>query len=416
MPRRPAPRKRRLRTGTTPWAQGPKVDARSRATLTAGKADVVVIGAGISGACVAHSLTALGREVVVLDRDGPARGSTMASAALITFELDLPLHRLARRLGTRAAVHAWRQSIAAVDRLRQVVHRERLASGWEERESLYLAGDAYGHRALRAEASMRAASRIPGRFMTARRLRDEYGLDRTGALHATGVAVADPVRLTGALFNASTKLELISPVEVSTAVADRTGVILETTQGNLRANAAVFCTGYSLLPCLPQVGLSVDSTWAIASPPATGYPDWLDRTIVWEASDPYLYMRTTADGRLVAGGSDEESATKHGDPAVLSRKARRIASDAAQLLGTSPIPIEHCWSGAFGSSASGLPVIGPVPGLPGCFVVAGFGGNGITHAMLAGELLAAELSGHRLPHAQVYHPGSTDRSAAAVPG
>ena len=73
-----------------------------------------------------------------------------------------------------------------------------------------------------------------------------------------------------------------------------------------------------------------------------------------------------------------------------------------------------CWSGAFGASSSGLPVIGSVPGLPGCYVVAGFGGNGITHAMLAAQLLVAELQGTPLAHAELYRPASPDREAAAV--
>ena len=30
--------------------------------------------------------------------------------------------------------------------------------------------------------------------------------------------------------------------------------------------------------------------------------------LIWESSDPYLYLRTTADDRIICGGEDEESA------------------------------------------------------------------------------------------------------------
>jgi glycine/D-amino acid oxidase-like deaminating enzyme len=43
--------------------------------------------------------------------------------------------------------------------------------------------------------------------------------------------------------------------------------------------------------------------------------------------------------------------------------------------------------------------------------VAGFGGNGITHSMLAGELLAAQLNGAPLPFAHLYHPVNTPGDA-----
>ena len=34
-------------------------------------------------------------------------------------------------------------------------------------------------------------------------------------------------------------------------------------------------------------------------------PAWPDNALVWEASDPYLYMRATLDGRVIIGGADE---------------------------------------------------------------------------------------------------------------
>src|SRR5690606_8524856 len=207
----------------------------------------------------------------------------------------------------------------------------------------------------------------------------------------------DPVLLTSAIL-ASSKVPLHAPVEVRSVAPGRNGVMVETSQGDIRAGAVVFCTGYSLLPCLEVEGLSVDSTWAIATSPGTSYPAWLDQTIVWEASDPYLYLRTTADGRLLAGGRDESSAVRHQDAATLPRKANELAGDVSRLLGITRPTVDRSWSGAFGSSESGLPVIGPVPGLPGCHVVAGFGGNGITHAMLAARLLRARLGGSPFPH------------------
>jgi glycine/D-amino acid oxidase-like deaminating enzyme len=402
-----------MRTGATPWAGSLQSPGRAASPLN-GSADLVVVGAGISGACVAHAFARSGRRVLMLDRAGPARGSTMASTALITFELDLPLHRLARRIGTAAAVTAWRQSMDAVDRLRRVVVSERLDCEWAERDSLYLAGTSYGHRALRAEADMRKHHGIPGRFIPPAELRDRFGIDRTGGLFAKGVAVADPVLLTSSLLAACPNLEIRAPVEVRAATTNPRGVRVETDRGVLEAKTVVFCTGYALLPCLPQVGLSVDSTWAIASPARHAFPDWLARTIVWEGSDPYLYIRTTPDGRLIAGGHDEPGAARHADAGLLPRKAKRIAADVGRLLGTGPVEAKLCWSGAFGASASGLPVIGPVPGLPGCFVVAGFGGNGITHAMLAAQLLHAELNGAPLAQAGLYRPASPDRKAVAV--
>src|SRR5204862_4503448 len=64
------------------------------------KADVVIVGAGITGALIARSLAQRGLSIIVLDRREPAHGSTMASTALLQWEIDTPLVRLADRSGS----------------------------------------------------------------------------------------------------------------------------------------------------------------------------------------------------------------------------------------------------------------------------------------------------------------------------
>jgi glycerol-3-phosphate dehydrogenase len=50
------------------------------AALTADtKANVLVIGAGITGAVIAEALSTMGHEVIVVDKRGLAKGSTAAS-------------------------------------------------------------------------------------------------------------------------------------------------------------------------------------------------------------------------------------------------------------------------------------------------------------------------------------------------
>jgi hypothetical protein len=33
---------------------------------------------------------------------------------------------------------------------------------------------------------------------------------------------------------------------------------------------------------------------------------WPDEAMIWETMKPYLYIRTTKDNRIIAGGLDEE--------------------------------------------------------------------------------------------------------------
>jgi len=367
--------------------------------------DVAVVGAGISGALVALVLAKRGMQVRLLDRRPPMRGSTTASTALLQFEIDLPLTALAERIGLARARRAWRRSLAAVNDLARLVRREGIRCGFAPRQSLYLAGDAYGHRALRREAQERAAAGLPGDFLGRAALCERFALDRTGAILSNGSAVANPVQLTAALLRRAVArgARVHVPADVVEVQAARTGVTLLLGNGHeVRARHVVFCTGYELLRAIPLRGHRIISTWAIAGQPTTPLPTWLGETVVWEASDPYLYLRTTGDGSLIAGGEDADAPSAHTSMSLLRSKARSIVRNVRTLFPDVRLSLTHRWAGAFGTSSTGLPIIDRVPGFPNCHVVAGFGGNGITYSMIAADIVGARLSGSRDGDADLY--------------
>ncbi|TGV64826.1 FAD-binding oxidoreductase, partial [Mesorhizobium sp. M00.F.Ca.ET.158.01.1.1] len=88
------PRKLDLRSGTPVWSvyRSPSVPVE-RLTRDV-KADILIVGMGISGAMMAKALTRDGHSVVCIDRRGPLKGSTAATTALVQFEIDQPLTRL----------------------------------------------------------------------------------------------------------------------------------------------------------------------------------------------------------------------------------------------------------------------------------------------------------------------------------
>jgi len=51
------------------------------------------------------------------------------------------------------------------------------------------------------------------------------------------------------------------------------------------------------------------------------------------------------------------------------------------------------WSGSFGATGTGLPIIGGVPGHPRIYSVMGYGGNGITFSQIASEIISASIAG-----------------------
>ncbi|NQE61378.1 FAD-binding oxidoreductase [Caulobacter sp. RHG1] len=396
--------KRDLRTGRSLWADSPGLGVPVRPLDAAISVDVAIVGAGISGAFMAHALSK-DHAVAVLDRRAPLMGSTLASTALLQWEIDLPLTTLTQKIGVANAKRAYLRSRQAVDALKQIVAEERIVCGLKDKSSLYLAGDAYGCRALEAEADARAAIGLDSQSLSAAALSERFGVTRTGAILSSGSASGDPARLAAALLRRAhaNGARIWSPVEVMQVVSDPDGVTLLTDAGHaVRAKSVVFCCGYEFPKGVPTPGAEIISTWAMASKPRQRCPTWLKDTVIWEASNPYLYLRMGGDGRLIVGGEDEASATAHQDKAKLKRKSEILTGKLQRLLPDVSFELDYGWAGAFGESATGLPSIGPVESMDHTWAVMGFGGNGITYSVIASQIVAAEIRGERDPDADLY--------------
>ena len=403
--REAATRKDDLRTGVPFWLKTPHVTVAAGALPRGDRFDVVVVGAGISGALAAEALSRAGRRVLVLDRRAPVRGSTPASTAMIQHEIDLPLIHLIRDRGRAPAEAAWRRSARAVGDLAALVRRLRIDCGMQPKRALYLAGDMLGARALKDEAGARRAAGLAAEYLNAPALRERFGIDRRAAIVTDASASANPAQMTAGLLKAAQGRGAViaAPVEVADMAELPGGVALATGAGQVvTAEHAVFCTGYEFLPAMESRSHRITSTWALASRPRIPRPDWLDGFLVWEAADPYLYYRSAPDGRIIAGGEDEDDPHRNDDPALLARKAARIAAKLKDLAGIGIGAPAYVWSAPFGTTTDGLPIIDRVPGYERVFAMMGFGGNGITFSMIGAQIVAAAIAGRPDPDAGLF--------------
>ena len=392
-----ATRRLKLRGGTSVWMS--RVRHLPRVALPARdfRVDCLVVGSGISGALTAHALIQSGFSVAMIDRRSPLTGSTPASTALLQFEIDTPLIHLQRRIGARAAERAWLRSYGALRDLAGLIQRERIRCDATARPSVYLAGNVLNATDLQREGRARRRAGLPAEYLTRTTLRSSFGFSRSAALVSAGNLAVDPVSLTAALLRSACRsgMRLLAPYELTGLQPGRGRVLAGTRQGlQIDAKHVVLCTGYELPKIVPAEGHSIASTWAIATRPQSRRL-WPQQALVWEASDPYLYLRTTADGRIICGGEDAEFVDEQRRDALLPSKAQTLTHKLRKLLLGVDSRAAFRWTGCFGQSDTGLPSIGAIPGYPRCHAVLGFGGNGITFSMLAAQLLRAAIVGRR---------------------
>jgi glycine/D-amino acid oxidase-like deaminating enzyme len=388
-----------LRGGRTPWLAGLERVPRQQLADDL-RCEVLVVGAGITGSLLAEHLTRHGHEVVVIDRERPGHGSTAASTAMLLWEIDRSLAGLANLYGFDRAAATYRRSLDVTRSLIALVEGLALPCSLARHNALYLASAEVGEVELRNEHVLRERAGLPGRFLGHATLQEEFGFAREAALLSPHSAEVDPLRLAQALLKVAVGrgARLFDAEARSYDCAGRSVGVQLDGERCIEARHVVLATGYVMPEFVPATLHRIMSSFAIATPPLAPAALWPDRALIWEASHNYLYARSTAAGRIIAGGEDDSQAVEpDARDALMPAKADAILRRLTTLWPNVAPVAELKWSGAFGTTADGLPLIGPVPGHRGIHAAYGYGGNGITFSYLAAQMIGELIAGRARP-------------------
>jgi glycine/D-amino acid oxidase-like deaminating enzyme len=291
-----------------------------------------------------------------------------------------------------------------VDDLALLVRKLRLRCDFRPQRALYLPGNILSPSQLAEEAKLRRAIGLPSQFLNAAELRSLASIDREAALLSDSVADVNPVLLTRGLLRRAMGrgARVYAPVQLAAVQPGSGKVEMATSDGiELEAKALAFATGYELPDGVPPHGHRIASTWAFSTNPQP-HALWGKGELIWEAANPYLYIRTTVDGRIIVGGEDEDISDPSARDALLPPKLLALQQKTKALLPWIDVNADSAWAGTFGESENGLPTMGPLPGMANCFAVLGYGGNGITFSVVAAQIIAAQLCGGEDPDAPLF--------------
>jgi glycine/D-amino acid oxidase-like deaminating enzyme len=386
------------------------------------KTDVVIIGAGITGALVGHALCEAGLDVVLVDKRHVAHGSTAASTALLQYENDVPLFQLEQMYGTRKARRAYQLCSEALDRLGKLCATFAGDVGFEPHPSLlYATYKKHVPEILQPEYAARLAAGFDVRLLGEQEIAEQFGFRAPGALLSRQGAHVNPYRLTNHLLeNISTmngRIYELSAVAAIESSQRQVRVLMQ--DGNVvTAKYVVVAAGYEAESFLPRPVGTLHSSYALISKPLPQKQHWYRNALLWETHQPYHYFRTTADQRIIVGGRDEPFYSPEKRDALLRRKSGELLEDFLKLFPHIPFEPDFWWAGTFAETEDGLPYIGPCDHKRVLYAL-GYSGNGITFSTIAADLLCERILGRKHPDAELFGfdrtPGSgshtTSRSA-----
>jgi glycine/D-amino acid oxidase-like deaminating enzyme len=368
-------------------------------------AEVVVLGAGVTGALIARALAVEGADVLVVDRHDVGMGSSVAATGLLQYATDSSLTCLAEQLGEEAAVRIYRMGLEAVSSIEALCLEIGDDCGFQRRPSLYLASSESSGALLRREYLAQLHHGFDVSWFNRRAIEGFYGFGAAAALYCKGDGELDAYRFVHALMADAARrgVRVFDRTEITRITAGDNGVVLETDRGHrITAGRFISAAGYQTEEELLRTPATLSSTWAIASEPVDSFEGWKDRCLIWETARPYFYMRTTGDGRVMAGGRDVSSRSRHEGRRQLQRQAEALAGRVRRMFPAMDLEVAYCWGGAFASTADSLPIVGTRPEFPNTWFALGYGGNGITFGVMAASIFRDAYRGITHPAAELF--------------
>lgn len=374
-------------------------------------ADVIVVGGGIIGCSTARELALAGAEVLLLERSEIAAGASGRNHGLLFYPQDTrtdDLYRMSRTIYSQLDEEtSLKLSLDREPRgfIILVTHESEWAAAEAEAKACAVGGvevSQLSPEELTAQEPNVNRAVLGGWFIN-----DGYRLDPAALTLATALGARE----------AGAEVETHTDVKQVLVHGDRvTGVA--TDEGLVTAGIVVDAAG----PWAPKLARTVG-----ADLPITGARGWLlltravepltnhliessgwhltagdpgPKTITVEgygrgehpaAPDIGMLIQQNATGHILLGGSRLASTREDPEGQEVTREIASRAASAVPAIAN--IEIINVWSGVRPMSRDGLPMIGPLPGIEGFFVVGGHGGQGVMLGAGSGRLAAQTILG-----------------------
>lgn len=379
------------------------------------RADVVVVGAGLTGLSTALHLARQGADVALLEANTVGWGASGRNGGMATPGLAIGFSKAVRRYGAGRAAAMFQAYNDAIDTVEELVTSEGIDCSFERTGRLTLACKP-GHYAAfeRSAEQMRSLAGQDVSLVPRSRLSEEIG---SSFYHG---AMVDPLgaavhvgQLTAGLAGAAAahgasiheQCRVVELVRRGGQVHD-----VRTDMGTVRANQVVVATsGYtgSLTPWLRRRIVPIGSFIVVTEPLEDKVVVELlpHRRVASDSNHLLYYFRITPDNRLLFGGrarfamSNRDSDLKSGR--ILQRGMVKVFPQLENAR------IDYCWGGLVDMTLDQMVHAGEHDGV---FYSVGYSGHGVQMATHMGKVMAQVLGGD--PSANIWQ----DLRFRAVPG
>ncbi len=358
------------------------------------RTEIAVLGGGIVGILTAHLLREAGRDVVIVEGRRIVSGVTGHTTAKITSLHGLIYHHLTKAFDPQKARIYAEANQSAIESYARMVREKGIDCDFRRLPAFTYAEEAKDLDAIRREVDAALSLGLAASFVQP----TDLSFPVQGAVRVEDQALFHPRKFLLALAQefdrAGGRI-----FEETRALEIRTGhpATVETDRGKIRADHVVLATHFPFFdPHFFFARMYPKRSYVLAVRIGGEVPQGM----YYSTSQPFHSLRPhplEGEDILLVGGENHKTG-EGGSTAERYRKVEEFARKHFKVRS-----IEYRWSTHDPVTTDRVPFIGS-PLFRNIHVAAGFGGWGMTHAMVAATLLRDKIAGVENPWSRLYDP------------
>lgn len=354
------------------------------------EAEVVIVGGGVTGSILGYYFSKSNIKTVILEKARVGHGSTSITTSLLQYELDSNAMELKAYTEFENIIKSYKLGLKALDEIDNFINEFRNNCEYKKVDSLLYTAKDLEKKEIEEEYKIRKDAGLDVSFVEEKDNPYSFNL-KSGLISIAGGSQLDPYKFTHSLLKEGTKngLRVYENSEVVKVDYKEKYVEIETIYGHkVKGNIVIVATGFNTeLFTSRQFGTKT-TTFNIATKPIEGLEDKYKNIVIRDNEDPYNYIRTTEDNRIIIGGEDINFNPDIMNEELCNKSYEKLEQRVKNLFPQYKIEVDYRYCGAFASTKDNLGFIGKDPNNKKLWYGLGYGANGILFAVLGGIMLS----------------------------
>lgn len=353
--------------------------------------DVIIVGGGVTGAILSYYFSENNIQNVILEKNRIAHESTSITTSLLQYELDENLKALTSVTSLENGVLAYKLGVKALKEIEKFINKYGNNCEYSLKDTLIYTSKKIEIKEIKQEYELRLKNGFDVEYIDESNNPFSFDL-KAGVYGKNGGSQLDPFKYTHELIEISQSKcgKVFENSEVTKVNYFEEYVEVETCYGHkVKGNIVIVATGYNTKVFTDRNFGTKTTTFNIATKPVSEFNGWKNRVLIRDNNDPYNYLRTTDDNRIIIGGEDisfipgifneKKAEEKY---SILENKLKNMFPNIKD------IEVQYKYCGAFASTKDNMGFLGKDPNNEKLWYCLGYGANGILFSILGGGMLS----------------------------